>query len=58
MSGFGTRRNGKFTDKSGKTTYYRTLNVFYTPKKYRYVIEQRVGGADWVQTGSGVSEQT
>ncbi len=49
--------SNKFTDKSGVTTYFRTLNIFDTPDGYRYIIEQSRDNQHWQQTGSGKSRR-
>lgn len=55
LSGNTWTYSGKFTDAAGRTTYFRTLNVFDSPTRYRYIIESSNDGTHWTQTGSGVS---
>lgn len=50
--------SGKFTDVAGRTTYFRTLNIFDSPTRYRYIIESSNDGTHWTETGSGVSTRT
>ncbi len=49
--------SGSFTDKAGKKHWFRTLNVFDSPDRYRYEIQNSGDGVHWTTTGSGVSER-
>ncbi|MDQ2664080.1 MAG: DUF1579 domain-containing protein [Candidatus Eremiobacteraeota bacterium] len=43
------------TDKKGKTIYTRTLNIFDTPDRYRFINQRSGDRVHWKTTGSGVS---
>ncbi|HJP98581.1 MAG TPA: hypothetical protein VJ862_08480 [Rhodanobacteraceae bacterium] len=50
--------SGKFTGKDGNTHWFRTLNIFDSPDRYRFVIQSSDDGEHWTTTGSGVSTRT
>jgi hypothetical protein len=49
--------SGKFTDESGKIHWFRTLNIFDSPARYRYEIQNSDDGVHWTTTGSGESRR-
>ena len=49
------RRTPVFDDAQGKTIYTRTLNIFDTPDRYRFIQQSSPDGTTWTTTGSGIS---
>lgn len=50
--------SGKFREASGRITYFRTLNIFESRDRYRYLIESSADNVHWTKTGSGIATRT
>jgi hypothetical protein len=57
LSGNTWTYSGSFTDQQGKTHWYRTLNIFDSPDRYRYEIQNSDDGQRWTTSGSGESRR-